>query len=506
MEFQKKLAAALERVKEKSQGNIIFTDSITRADRELLLKNDWLELIIKGWYMLTTPGNRKGESSGWYMNFWKFISLYLHYYYNDRYCLSAENSIDLHIDSPAIPQQVIVIVEKGGGTHIQLPFGTSIFPYSDPKNLPFEVVTIKEIRLMELPYALCKVSPAFFEKEPKNAEIALRMIRSPEELIRPIVKYGFHRAAARLVGAYQFLGEEKFSKAIKEEIDRFGMKITPENPFQHPVPFTKKSIYSPYILRIHLMWSDFREKILNEFPNPSKISKNKKKYISQIEENYQQDAYHSLSIEGYEVGIDLIEKVRNHQWNPDVYENRNIVNALAARGYYEAFREVESTIVKIFDGAPPGETVAVDLAHWYQAIFAPSVKAGLLKPMDLLGYRKSPVYIRNSRHVPLPKESLLDAMEAFFVCLKEEKHPGVRAVLGHFIFVYIHPYMDGNGRIARFIMNTMFITGGYPWTIIQLNNRKEYFAALESASVQQNIIPFTKFLVKEMEGKSGFLS
>lgn len=35
-------------------------------------------------------------------------------------------------------------------------------------------------------------------------------------------------------------------------------------------------------------------------------------------------------------------------------------------------------------------------------------------------------------------------------------YPGVRAVLGHFFFVYIHPYMDGNGRLGRFLMNALF--------------------------------------------------
>jgi Fic family protein len=40
-----------------------------------------------------------------------------------------------------------------------------------------------------------------------------------------------------------------------------------------------------------------------------------------------------------------------------------------------------------------------------------------------------------------------------------ESHPGVRAVLGHFSLVYIHPYMDGNGRLGRFLMNAMLVTG-----------------------------------------------
>lgn len=115
-----------------------------------------------------------------------------------------------------------------------------------------------------------------------------------------------------------------------------------------------------------------------------------------------------------------------------------------------------------------------------------------------LEHRKSPVYIRGSRHIPLPRESLLDAMETLFKCLKEEPHAGVRGILGHFIFVYIHPYIDGNGRIGRFLMNAMFSAGGYPWTIVHLSNRQTYISALEEASVSNNIQPFAKFIAKEM--------
>jgi len=78
--------------------------------------------------------------------------------------------------------------------------------------------------------------------------------------------------------------------------------------------------------------------------------------------------------------------------------------------------------------------------------------------------------------------------------LREEPEPAVRVVLVHFVFVYIHPYMDGNGRMGRFLMNLMFAAGGYPWTVIPLERRNDYMAALEGASVEQDIAPFAMFL------------
>ena len=74
----------------------------------------------------------------------------------------------------------------------------------------------------------------------------------------------------------------------------------------------------------------------------------------------------------------------------------------------------------------------------------------------------------------------------------------MRAVLGHYIFVFIHPYMDGNGRIGRFLMNAMFASGGYPWTIIRVKNRQKYIDALEAAGSKNDIEPFAKFVAKEV--------
>jgi fido (protein-threonine AMPylation protein) len=169
---------------------------------------------------------------------------------------------------------------------------------------------------------------------------------------------------------------------------------------------------------------------------------------------------------------------------------------MAARGYWQAFQLVERSIRKVLRRESPGAVAEEDHRGWYREMFAPSVTAGLLKASDLAGYRNGQVFIRNSMHVPLNKEAVRDAMPAFFHLLRTEENPAVRVVLGHFIFVYIHPYMDGNGRMARFLINTMMAAGGYPWTVIPLSERKTYMAALETASVGENIGPFAAFLAK----------
>jgi len=86
--------------------------------------------------------------------------------------------------------------------------------------------------------------------------------------------------------------------------------------------------------------------------------------------------------------------------------------------------------------------------------------------------------------------------------LEGEKEPAVRAVLGHFLFVYIHPYMDGNGRLGRFLMNLMLVSAGFVWTVIPVQQRDEYMKALEQAGSFSNIEPFAGFIAALAQAQS----
>jgi hypothetical protein len=218
------------------------------------------------------------------------------------------------------------------------------------------------------------------------------------------------------------------------------------------------------------MWQQMREPVIERFPSSPRRPKNIDTYLKHVQDVYVTDAYHSLSIEGYRVSPALIERVRSGTWNPDANEqDREHRNALAARGYWLAFQAVQKSLRRVLHGENPGAVAEEDHSAWYREMLGPSVTAGLLRTADLAGYRNAPVSIRRSMHVPPSSDAVRAAMPVFFEMLTQEAEPAVRIVLGHFTFVYIHPYMDGNGRIGRFLMNVMLAAGGYPWTVVPSN-------------------------------------
>ena len=277
------------------------------------------------------------------------------------------------------------------------------------------------------------------------------------------------------------------------------MRVT--DPFAPQQAFGALQIDVPPIVgRLQSFWSLHRDEIVAAFPAAPGLPKDTDSYLKFVDEIYQSDAYHSLSIEGYCVTPELIERVRSGAWNPETREaDRTDRDALAARGYWQAFQKVKQAVEQIIAGADAGTLVRNAHRDWYREMFQPCVAAGLIDATALAGYRTHAVFIQGSRHVPPRWEVVPDAMDAMFDLLETEKEPAVRIVLGHWLIGFIHPYPDGNGRMARLLMNAMLASGGYPWTVIRVEDRDAYMKALERASVQMDIGPFASFIAERVK-------
>ncbi len=495
-----KLAESLEVLHALQKDGVVAIRSanLTRTHRERLCKNGFLQEVIKGWYVPTRPDETAGESTAWYAFFWPFCAAYLKHRFGTDWCLSPEQSLSLHAENWSVPQQLLIRSPKAHNNVMAMPYGTSLLDIRAPIHEDRTIEVKDGLRLLSLPTALIDCSPAYFRQNLTDIRAALSIIRDSSEVLDRLLDGGHSVIAGRLAGAFRNIGHDSIADDIVQTMHTAGYDIRESDPFETPTRvFLPTREQSPYVNRIRLMWQEMREPIIGRFPTAPGLPKNTEAYLKRVEDVYVTDAYHSLSIEGYRVSPGLIERVRSGNWNPDNNEDdNNQRNTLAARGYWQASEAVHKSITEILHRKNPGAITDNDHRTWYREMFGPSVTAGILKAADLAGYRNERVYIRRSMHAPPSHEAVRDAMPAFFDLLREETEPAVRVVLGHFIFVYIHPYMDGNGRMGRFLMNAMLAGGGYPWTVIPLEKRDNYMAALEQASVGRNIIPFTNFLAK----------
>jgi hypothetical protein len=161
------------------------------------------------------------------------------------------------------------------------------------------------------------------------------------------------------------------------------------------------------------MWQAMREPVMAVFPKAPGLPKDRGEYLKFVDEIYKSDAYHSLSIEGYSVTPELIERGRAGGGDPvNQDDDRKNRDALAARGYWQAFQVLKGSVAEIIGGANSGGLVRTAHRDWYRELFQPCVAAGLLRAGALAGYRNDAVYLRTSRYVPPRWEAVRDTMPA----------------------------------------------------------------------------------------------
>jgi hypothetical protein len=494
-----KLAASLEKLHtiQKTGKAIVRSGDLTRTHLERLAGAGFLRPIVRGWYMSARPDEAPSDTTTWFASLRSFVRGYCDERFKDSWYVNAELSLKLLTGATTLPFQIQVHTQTGSDNHLALPAGTSLFDYRvrDGFAAPAYRAVAQGLRALTLEAALVRAAPNTWASEASTMRLALEQLRQVSDLNRLLLHGDHATIAGRLAGGLRAVGKTLLADEIVQTMHAAGHKVIETNPFVLPVAPVRQRPESPYCARIRAMWADMRPHVVRVWDVAERRRVSARKYLSEAQLRYVADAYHSLSIEGYQVSAELIERVRSGDWLSGSDEHgQHDRNTLAARGYHEAHLAVRKSLQDVLAGQSAGDTLRRDLSSWYRALWAPSVRAGLLAPQDLAGWRSQQVFIKNARHVPLPPDAVRDAMPLLFELLADEPLPAVRAVLGHFVFVFIHPYMDGNGRLARFIMNLMLSQGGWPWTVVSLDLRDDYMQALEAASSGQDIKPFARLI------------
>jgi len=499
-----RLAESLDVLKalQESGKRVFSSDQFSRVHRERLIENGFVQDVMKGWLISSSPSARAGDSTPWYASFWEFCARYSDDRFGREWRLSAEQSLWLHGERTVIPEQVVVNSPKGTNNTINLLFGTSLYDLKVPEMPAAADLVVRDgLRLFSPAAAIVSVVESFFPRNPVETQVVLASLADASDLLRLLLNGGRSAKAGYLAGAFRQTGRPELADEIVRAMKSAGYDVRERNPFEAGQTFGALSrAAAPIAGRVQMMWESMRGAVVETFPKAPGLPKDRAAYLRRVDEIYKSDAYHSLSIEGYSVTPKIIDRVRRENWNPDNDEtDRKNRDALAARGYWQAFQAVREAVGKVIGGENAGALVRTAHNDWYRKLFQPCVTAGLLRPGDLVGHRNSAVYLRTSRYVPPRWEAVRDAMPMFFDLLENETEPGVRAVLGHWLFGYIHPYPDGNGRMARFLMNVMLASAGYPWTVIRVEDRDAYLAALDRASIHMDIKSFAGFVAQRVK-------
>lgn len=122
---------------------------------------------------------------------------------------------------------------------------------------------------------------------------------------------------------------------------------------------------------------------------------------------------------------------------------------------------------------------------------------GHVDPIASGVFRDEKVFVGS--HIPPPHDEVPQLMEAYVEWLNSEEaqnmHPIRYAAIAHYKLVDIHPFVDGNGRTSRLIMNLILLKAGYPPVMILKEQREKYYDALKAANTG-DIRPFVRFIAQ----------
>lgn len=117
-------------------------------------------------------------------------------------------------------------------------------------------------------------------------------------------------------------------------------------------------------------------------------------------------------------------------------------------------------------------------------------------------YRDQQVIISGARHIPPEPHLIKEQMEGlinWYDIDAKKIHPVEKSAILHIIFVGIHPFIDGNGRTSRLLLNLELMKSGYPPIVIRAENRYKYYEALDNAHITGDNKGFIQLVAEELD-------
>ncbi|XP_028040462.1 protein adenylyltransferase Fic [Bombyx mandarina] len=203
-------------------------------------------------------------------------------------------------------------------------------------------------------------------------------------------------------------------------------------------------------------------------------------------EAYFQHIYHTVAIEGNTM---TLQQTRSILETRIAISGKSIDEHNEILGLDAAMKYINSTLLYRLRDITMG-----DILEIHKRVL------GHVDPVEGGNFRRTQVYVGG--HIPPGPLEIQGLMIQFMEWLNSEDaldlHPVRYAALAHYKLVHIHPFVDGNGRTSRLLMNLLLMQAGYPPVIIAKQHRHLYYQHLQTAN-EGDVRPFVRFIAQSTE-------
>lgn len=202
-----------------------------------------------------------------------------------------------------------------------------------------------------------------------------------------------------------------------------------------------------------------------------------------MEESYYHHIYHTVAIEGNTLTLSEIRHIIETRY---AVPGKSLEEQNEVIGMHAALKYVNTTLVSRI-----GSVTFSDILEIHRRVL------GFVDPVEAGRFRTTQVFV--GHHIPPHPRDVEKQVVEFVHWMNSDDamslHPVEFAALAHYKLVYIHPFIDGNGRTSRLLMNLILMQAGYPPITIRKEQRAEYYHVLEVAN-EGDVRPFIRFIAK----------
>ncbi|XP_037115636.1 protein adenylyltransferase FICD [Syngnathus acus] len=202
-----------------------------------------------------------------------------------------------------------------------------------------------------------------------------------------------------------------------------------------------------------------------------------------MEETYYHHIYHTVAIEGSTLTLSEIRHIIETRY---AVPGKSLQEQNEAIGVDAAMKYINTTLLSRM-----GTIKVSDILEIHKRVL------GYVDPVEGGCLRTNQVFV--GHHIPPHPQDLQRHMQELVQWLNSDEalqlHPVEYAALAHYKLVYVHPFVDGNGRTSRLLMNLVLMQARYPPITIRKEQRAEYYAALDTAN-EGDVRPFIRFIAK----------